>query len=140
MEHRGKVMTNQQIIKFLKAGRAVFTLESLKTGKHYTFKAGKNKGVDCIWISVLTDGDKYVYLGTIFIDTQNRMSYSATAKSPKNFTLHRVMEWFITLVEADKSHPDLVFRHSGSCGACGRELTTPESLDSGLGPVCRAKA
>ena len=26
--------------------------------------------------------------------------------------------------------------HSGTCSRCGRVLTTPESIRSGLGPVC----
>jgi hypothetical protein len=29
--------------------------------------------------------------------------------------------------------------HDGHCSVCGRKLTTPESLDSGIGPVCAAK-
>lgn len=30
-------------------------------------------------------------------------------------------------------------RESGRCYLCGRLLTTPESLDSGIGPVCASK-
>ena len=30
-------------------------------------------------------------------------------------------------------------RESGCCGVCGRTLTTPESLEAGIGPVCAAK-
>lgn len=30
-------------------------------------------------------------------------------------------------------------RHSGRCGLCGRTLTTPESLDFGIGPECRKR-
>ena len=26
--------------------------------------------------------------------------------------------------------------HDGKCGRCGRKLTVPESIQSGLGPVC----
>lgn len=29
--------------------------------------------------------------------------------------------------------------HDGHCSVCGRKLTTPESLDSGIGPVCATK-
>jgi hypothetical protein len=28
-------------------------------------------------------------------------------------------------------------KHCGYCGKCGRVLTEPESLESGLGPICR---
>ena len=30
-------------------------------------------------------------------------------------------------------------RRSGTCGICGRKLTTPESLDRGIGPECAGK-
>lgn len=30
-------------------------------------------------------------------------------------------------------------RHEGKCGRCGRALTRPESIDTGLGPECAAK-
>jgi hypothetical protein len=29
--------------------------------------------------------------------------------------------------------------HQGSCGKCGRPLTVPESIASGIGPVCASK-
>lgn len=31
-------------------------------------------------------------------------------------------------------------RHDGRCSRCGRALTDPESIDVGMGPICRAKA
>lgn len=30
-------------------------------------------------------------------------------------------------------------KHTGSCACCGRELTNPESIDRGIGPVCAEK-
>jgi hypothetical protein len=29
--------------------------------------------------------------------------------------------------------------HEGRCGKCGRALTVPESIESGLGPVCESR-
>jgi hypothetical protein len=40
-------------------------------------------------------------------------------------------------------HPDsdkLEVWHEGRCGRCGRRLTVPESIESGLGPECATKA
>jgi hypothetical protein len=31
---------------------------------------------------------------------------------------------------------DLEVWHEGRCGACGRRLTVPESIERGLGPEC----
>lgn len=37
------------------------------------------------------------------------------------------------------SHTPMKLYHSGVCSVCGRRLTTPESLQHGMGPVCRSK-
>jgi hypothetical protein len=50
--------------------------------------------------------------------------------------------WFVRLVNLDKNdvfNAQCEFWHSGFCARCGRELTDPESIASGLGPVCREK-
>ena len=30
--------------------------------------------------------------------------------------------------------------HEGACGRCGRRLTVPESIESGIGPVCASRS
>lgn len=48
--------------------------------------------------------------------------------------------WFLNAILGGASVFDQVeVRHAGRCGACGRHLTTPESIDSGFGPDCAAK-
>ena len=32
--------------------------------------------------------------------------------------------------------PALEVWHEGRCGRCGRKLTTPQSVETGFGPVC----
>ena len=133
-------MTNQQILTFLRGGHAHFTLESLKTGKHYSFQAIKSDTNKLLWISVLTDGDKYVYLGTVFyapVGMTPSLKYTVTKKSTLNPKLHTILAWFFDLLNKDKTNNKLIFRHSGKCSRCQRKLTTPESIDSGIGPVCR---
>ena len=39
-----------------------------------------------------------------------------------------------------KLDEQILIYHSGRCGRCGRKLTDPESIRTGLGPVCRGKA
>jgi len=34
----------------------------------------------------------------------------------------------------------LLYYHEGKCGRCARKLTVPESIISGLGPICREKS
>lgn len=125
---------------YLKAGKAVFTLVSLKTGTRFTFKvrAAKADGRDPIWfVSVLTGSNNeadYTYLGTInakgYYTRGARSTISAEAPSAKAFA------WAFEYLVADKVPPQSEFWHSGSCAKCGRKLTDPQSLAIGLGPKC----
>jgi hypothetical protein len=142
-------MTNDNVKTFLRGGNATFTLESAKTGKHYTFKAVK-AGISSwstgtvIFISLLTGSDNensYHYLGTLFLGKDGKFTYRITKASPTNSLAHKAMEFLAALLNAGKplENHNLIFRHAGKCCVCGRKLTTPESIDSGIGPVCAEK-
>jgi len=137
-------MNNEQIKTFIRGGKATFTLESIKTGKHYTFRANKvekDDGGAVIFVSLLTAPEEYNYLGTIFVDADGGMVYRATAKSPDNPKLHAVVKFLLGNLnfDTDMESRGMIFRHEGTCCRCGRPLTTPESIDAGIGPVCREK-
>jgi hypothetical protein len=42
-------------------------------------------------------------------------------------------------VERGHIPTELVIRHNGSCGRCGRKLTVPTSIKAGIGPECAKK-
>ena len=126
-------MNIDQIQDFLKAGRPTFTLVSNKTGDHRTFRGQLSGNGNMLWVSLLVAPDSYKYVGTIYPAT---WTYGFTAKSPENHPIHRVLEYFAAGLRAGDLR-QMEFKHAGRCGRCGRELTTPESIDIGLGPVCR---
>lgn len=52
----------------------------------------------------------------------------------------RGFRWLFSALQAGRDLTGKVtIRHAGSCGRCGRTLTVPASLDSGIGPVCADK-
>ena len=54
--------------------------------------------------------------------------------SPKHFM---AFDWFWKRITNQQKVPDsMEFYHHGHCRVCGRELTDPESLSSGIGPIC----
>lgn len=126
-------MNIDQIQEFLKAGKPTFTVVSNKTGEHRTFKGQMSDNGKMLWVSLLVAPDTYQYAGTLFPATWD---YRTTAKSPANHPIHKVLGYFAAGLRM-KDLRQMEFKHAGRCGRCGRELTTPESIDAGLGPVCR---
>jgi len=127
--------------KFMLAGNATFTASNPE-GKHYTFKVVKSKnknmgGYYTFFISLLTGPDYYTYLGIV-----KDFGVKLTKKSKyKNDSLpYKVADWAVRTVMLDRKVTEgYKIDHAGKCGKCGRKLTTPESIEFGLGPICREK-
>lgn len=152
-------MNIDQIKRYLTAGRSTLTLKSLASGTHYTYRvyaaADRATGIPStsrFFVSLLTgtenDNDRhYRYLGMLFADSGQPLVFRLTEKSlytgstpgrePGSLAGFR---WLVKCVNEgyDISNSAEVY-HAGKCGACGRTLTTPQSIESGLGPVCASK-
>lgn len=124
---------------FATAGNARFTLVSKKTGTRFTYKV-KAGTDDRFFVSVLTGSDNesdYVYIGTIFADGAFRHGSKSTigkdAKSVQAFAF----VW--ARIIKGELHSEVECWHEGRCGKCGKTLTVPSSIESGLGPECAKK-
>jgi hypothetical protein len=133
---------------FTTAGHARLTLESLKTGTHFTYQVNRAKNYDGTpanrwFVAVLNGPDNesdYAYIG--LLDTRfNGTEFRMTAKSRFGEDANCVKAWkyFWNHVERGVLPDNLVVRHEGRCGRCGRTLTVPESIDRGIGPECATK-
>lgn len=137
-------MTSAQIRTFLLAGRAVFTLQSVPTGKHFTYRFTRAPGgvpeqFRPIFVSVLIAPEVWGYIGTFrdseVVPTRNtKIAFEAPSARAINWFLHQLAR------RPGELPRDVIFRHEGRCGKCGRPLTTPESIDCGIGPVCLESA
>lgn len=135
---------------FVTAGNAIFTIrmpDGFPNGHgHYTYKVTR-KDADGDWpetyfIGLLTGPDNtsnYQYLGILDPHTFQIKLTRASKYRPDTFvvrlvrrTLARIWAGEGGVVEAAGFGVD----HEGRCGACGRKLTTPESIDTGFGPEC----
>jgi hypothetical protein len=125
---------------FILGGKATFTVQNPK-GEHYTFKVRSNEWNGRVYhkVALLTGPDNetsYTYLGRVIPNTG---SFILTDKSklPLDSLPCRVAAFAFRCVWGTQSLPDgYQIRHEGKCGCCGRTLTTPESLDRGIGPEC----
>jgi hypothetical protein len=144
------------IYRYVMAGRATLTLVSRASGLRFTFQvalkttrplegetpekfaARQKEAMQGVrFVKVLTGPDNtrdYQYIGHIKdgsfrLDKNSR--FGATTSSVKAFA------WFWDVLTRRLPKLDqLEIWHNGRCSRCNRELTVPESLSTGLGPVC----
>jgi hypothetical protein len=143
--------------EFLLSGDAIFTVIPAPAFRdavpdsqdHYTFKVervefeGPNAKT-MYFIKSLAGSDNtsdYVYMGVV--DTVFLKGVKLTAKSafPETSTRVRIASRVVSRIlagDGDKiAEAGWDVKHAGKCGKCGRMLTEPESLSSGIGPICR---
>lgn len=137
----GHALAVAAITAFVLAGRAVFTVLNPNTGNRFTYRvnAGKGEGAPH-FVSVLTGPDNtadYTYLGCIFADGRfvvtRKSTISPSAPSAVAFS------WVWKRLQAGRDLGPAEVHHEGHCGRCGRALTVPESIESGIGPTCAEK-
>ncbi len=128
---------------YLLAGKATVTLVSEKTGARYTYRVSTARGSDGrrYYVGLLTGASNesdYRFFGTIFADTA---CFRRSEKSELSADLPsvRAFAWAFEKLIAGKMPANCQVWHSGACGKCGRKLTVPESIASGLGPKCAAR-
>jgi uncharacterized protein DUF6011 len=128
---------------FVLAGNATITLESLRTGAHFTFKVkqatDKETGelVEGMYFVSLLNGqdneNDYMYLGMI---RRGQFGLTKGSRAGAEALSVKAFSFFFSSTEL---HPELVVHHEGRCGRCGRTLTVPESIRNGIGPECLTK-
>jgi len=123
------------ITAFIFAGRAVFTLTSKATGARFTYKVTTKDDATVSFVSVLTGPDTYTYAGSIFHDAKDRFRTTAKSRIGADAPSARAIAWYLRNIGSEAAE----FHHEGKCGKCGRALTVPESIETGLGPVCADK-
>lgn len=145
---RRRIMENCAAEDFILSGNAYFTALSTKTGKRYTYRVAKPKeppgsGHEIWFVSVLKGQNNetdYGYIGEILL-IGGIFKYRRGRKCWESFySTSDAFEWLwqqITFRTRPDVHPSVELWHEGRCCKCGRKLTTPESVEAGIGPECR---
>jgi Family of unknown function (DUF6011) len=143
-----KFQSIQDARAFALAGNAIITLESLRSGTHFTYKVvspsaekqeKRGYAAEQVWfVKLLTSGSadegEFTYMG--MIKPQGGFFLTKASKFRPESPSVKAFRFFF---ESTELHPELVVRHEGHCGRCGRTLTVPESIERGIGPECAAK-
>ena len=160
-----KFHTKIDVFNFIRGGNAVFTIKSLKTGKHFTYKVtqkqvedydGKKIRTGQFFVRVLAGPDNQDWASSQYIGFMRSLwmvDYKLDAKGPliagkkgnKEAPSFIALEWLLKKLCAI-SDTDCIddwsveVMHEGRCCRCNRALTHPDSIESGIGPECAKTA
>lgn len=123
--------------RFVLGGSARFTLRSTVTGTRFTFWVRKPKADKPHFVRVLAGPEHYEFVGTIF--SNGIYSHSRRSLVDEKAPAAVAFRWFWTMLTIKHTAPQLEIWHEGRCCRCGRGLTVPESIASGIGPECAKK-
>jgi hypothetical protein len=147
--------------QFVLAGDAIFTVEPPETFKaamaqvgrefhdHYTYRVEKvdfdgppTQNNSMYFVKALTGPDNtrdYVYLG-VLVPSSGYVRLTRKSAFPETATrvqvVRRVLARIFAGEEAVIEEAGWSVHHEGRCGRCGRLLTVPQSVESGIGPEC----
>ena len=140
-----KVVKHRVGQDFVLAGKATFTIQTPE-GTHYTFRVDRKKASGsypvAYFVSQLTGSDNesdYTYLGKLDPYTGQVIATRATNGREKSYAfalLNRVLARVWGDDHAAFEQFGFKLLHVGKCGRCGRTLTVPASIESGIGPEC----
>lgn len=139
-----QIKTAEAALQYMLAGRATVTLVSKKTGQRFTFKIKSPKEANDDaprFVNLLRGADNegdYSYMATIF--SRKDLRWSAKSKVEQTAPSAKAFQWAFNKLIAGQLPDQLEIWHEGRCGKCGRKLTVPESIATGLGPECSANA
>lgn len=129
---------------FILAGRAIFTVSN-PAGERYTYKITKkqDEGRQPVYFVALLTGSNnetdYTYMGLISLAARTVISTRNSRISP-DVVSFKVAQWAVAMLLQGRAIPaGYSIHHEGKCGRCGRTLTVPESIQTGLGPECAGK-
>ncbi len=124
---------------FFSAGRALFTVSNEKD--HRTFKIRKKVGAgdkDIFFVSCRVDHG-FDYLGLFNPVNHNIILTSKSKFGADSVEVKAVRFAVARIVKALPMPTGYAIQHEGKCGRCGKELTDPHSITTGIGPDCLKK-
>lgn len=149
MSDRRQLTELEQARAFALAGNAHITLVSKRTGERRTYRVSKpkDKGEGVWFVSYLYGPDNesdFLYLGMLTQDDNParpfRFFTTRASEGLGGSPSFLAFGFFVKTTLNGDGHDQLEVWHEGRCGACGRTLTVPDSIEAGLGPVCASKS
>lgn len=128
-----KISNTKEALKFMFAGKSIFTFLNTQSGNRFTFKIKQAKKSNLFFVSVLTGPETYSYIGTC---SEGVYKHGKKSNISSNAQSVKVFVYMLNRLKEDNVAEFLEVWHEGHCGKCGRRLTVPSSILNGLGPEC----
>lgn len=125
-------------------GRRTFKVKSFTKDRGSNWSTG-NQDRTKYWVSLKTGpGDgwgDYQNIGRIEADADGYMNFHAkrNADGKMHFAAALFDSFWTPLDQGGRIKSGWEFYHATSCCVCGRKLTVPESIVSGIGPECAGR-
>lgn len=140
-EYSAKLTTCEDIKEYCMGGRAVVTLLSPATKVHHTyyFLKPRNEDVfpdDVRFVYAVHAEQKLFYLGMI---EQDKFRLTRASRFDNHTDIVKGARYIMRMMADSRTLDRMELYHEGICSVCGRALTNPKSLKSGIGPKCRKR-
>lgn len=157
MKTPGLLTSWPQVQDFVFGGNATFTLVSLKTGVRFTYKVRVKKAEDGLtrrgelapehttyFVNLLRgpcNESDFAYMGVLRRDPARFFWTQASGKVGRGAPAYKALVWMVDAMRCGREvlGSSLEVWHEGRCARCGRKLTVPGSIASGLGPECAGR-
>jgi hypothetical protein len=119
---------------YLFLGRALLTVVSMKTKRHFTFAVHFVNGA--YQVSFKTFNNNFDYLATL-LKTDKGMLLRRSGRFGYKATPYIALKHLLGVALFNAEFPkNIEVYHYGKCGRCGRVITAPLSIKIGIGPEC----
>jgi len=120
-----------------------YTLINTETGTYITLKIhtvqeGNLKGKRIVSKLVGRDNENS-YEGFGFIHKETGIDVWRNKRNPKNWQILKILRSLIINGERSRWYGKVELKLSKRCLRCNRKLTTPQSIEDGIGPECIKK-
>lgn len=134
----------EAIRRYCLGGRGIITLENPKSGKHHTYEFRKPNNPedfspDVLFVYCLVKENTWLYVG-MFTYKNNVFRLTRYSKFVSDSEIVEGVRYIVNKISgkfAKRSVERMKFYHEGVCSVCGRKLTTPKSIELGIGPKCK---
>lgn len=138
---KNQVLNNNvnDALDYIIGKKAIYTLLNTQSGNRFTYKTYEKKSMPGILLVSLLSGpdntSNYTYLG--FINKRNWIFKSSDKSTiTPDAQSFQVFNYVYNRLRANTLPDFISVYHHGKCSRCGRTLTVPTSIESGIGPEC----